>query len=53
MVGMERVGSGMPGTTVEPSGGVMGLNQQNNQGRSSLDGPGEVLTTVSICFWWC
>ena len=38
-------GSGMPDTTIVPSGGVMGLIQQNTEeGRCLLENPSEMLT---------
>ena len=42
-------GPGTPDTTVEPSGGVMGLIQQNtDEGRCLLDNPSEILTEASL-----
>ena len=42
-------GSGMPDTTVEPSGGTVGLIQQNtDEGRCLLENPSEMLTKVAL-----
>ena len=44
-----RSGSGMPDTTVEPSGGVMGLIQWNtNEGRCLLENPSEMLMKAAL-----
>ena len=42
-------GSGMPDTTVEPSGGTVGLIQRNtDEGRCLLENPSEMLTKVAL-----
>src|SRR4029434_8704525 len=46
---MEGEGSGKPHTTVEPSGGVMGLIQQNTDvGRCLLENPSGMLTLTTV-----
>ena len=46
---MEGEGSGTPGTTVEPSGAVMGLIQQNTDvGRCLLENPSGMLTLTTV-----
>src|SRR4029434_10787031 len=46
---MEGGGSRMPDTTVEPSGGVVGLIQRNtDDGRCLLENPSEMLTKAAL-----
>ena len=46
---MEGGGSGTPGTTVEPSGGAVGLIQQNtDEGRCLLENPNVLLTKAAL-----
>ena len=46
---MEGGGSWMPDNTVEPSGGVVGLIQLNNdEGRCCLGHPSEMLTKAAL-----
>ena len=46
---MEQVGSGAPHTTVEPSGGVVGLIPlDTDEGRCPLDNPCEMLMKASL-----
>ena len=46
---MEGGGSGMPDTTVEPFGGVVGLIQQTTGDRSCpLENASEILTKASL-----
>ena len=46
---MEGVGSGMPDTTVEPSGGVVGLNKwHTDERRCLLENPSEMLTKADL-----
>ena len=46
---MDRVVTGKPDSTVEPSGGVVGPNQRNtDKGRCPLVNPSEMLTNASL-----
>ena len=45
---IEGGGSGTPDTTVEPSGGVMGLIQNTYEGRCPLDNPSEIVMKALV-----
>src|SRR4029434_2803886 len=46
---MEGDGSGIPGSTIEPSRGVVGLIQLNiDEGRYQLENPSAMLTTAAL-----